>query len=143
MLVRPLPGVDRDDLLKELTRLQRLVGNASSAAIGSHTNEPLYTAYIAWVDDAVQSLRGRVNSEDVDRLVLTKRYWLLQSMEIYAYQVPGMLRTEIGEREVALGDAARLLADQIKHWSREAVFVVLDTSVCFNADTRTSLRSGM
>lgn len=134
MLVRPLPGVGRDDLLQELIRLQYQVGNASSAAIGSHTNEPLYAAYNTWADEAVRSLRGRISSEDVDRLVLTKRYWLLQSIEIYSYPVPGMLRTEIGEREAAFKDAVWSLGEQIKHWSRDAVFVVPDTSVCFNAD---------
>lgn len=81
MLVRPLPGVDRNDLLGELTRLQHLVGNARTV-VGTEA----YDQYHSWVDDAVRSLSARISSDDVDRLVLTRRYWVLQSVERYLFR---------------------------------------------------------
>lgn len=45
-----------------------------------------------------------------------------------------MLQSEMSEREAAFGEAARSLRNQIEHWSRPGIFVVPDTSACFNAN---------
>lgn len=134
MLVRPLPGVDPTDLLATLQRLQCGVGNARTAGNLPQT----YLAYTAWANEATRALRGRVSPSDVDRLVLTRRYWLMQSTyEGWASTGEpwmSLLQVELDERYVDLEDAVISLRSQIERWSRPGVFVVPDTSVCFNAD---------
>lgn len=137
MLVRPLPGVGRDDLLTQLRRLHSEVGNARSR--NPREVSGTFSAYNSWANDAVRMLRRRVSEADIDRLVLTRRYWLLQSLEAIsgagaAEPRLSLLLAEMDERNADFGDAVQSLSDQIKRWSRPGVFVVLDTSVCYKAD---------
>jgi hypothetical protein len=45
-----------------------------------------------------------------------------------------LLQVEVDERHTDLEDTVKSLRDQIERWSRPGVFVVPDTSVCYNAD---------
>jgi len=132
MLIRPIPGSDRDNLLKNIEYVHTQVGNVRSAG---HTHLDLYNSYIAWVNESVRMLRHEVSPEDLERLVLTKRSWLLQSMVGSAVAPLAVLvETEIADRLAVLDEARRALAEQIERWSRPGWFVVADTTVFCQAD---------
>lgn len=140
MLIRPIPGADRDGLLESLRYVHMEVGNVRSRG---HTPLDLYNSYIAWVNESVRMLRHHVSPEDLERLVLTKRCWLLQSL---AASVVGplaiLVETEIEDRLGALDEARRALAEQIEKWSRSGWFVVADTTVFCQADKLEELDLG-
>ena len=132
MLIRPLPGTDRDNLLKNLRYVQVEVGNIRSRG---HTQLDLYNSYLSWVNESVRMLRHHVSPEDLERLVLTKRCWLLQSMAGAAVgPLAIIVETEIDDRTTALDEARRSLEEQIERWSRPGWFVVADTTVFCQAD---------
>jgi len=132
MLIRPMPGTDRDSLLKTLVHLHMEVGNVRSRG---HTHLDLYNNYIAWVNESVRMLRHQVSPEDLERLVLTKRCWLLQSMAaLVVGPLAILVETEIDDRLTALGLACQALGSQIQHWSGPGVFVVPDTSFYCHGD---------
>jgi hypothetical protein len=132
MLIRPKPGADRDSLLKNLEYVHTEVGNVRTRG---HTAVDLYNSYIAWVNESVRMLRHQVSPEDLERLVLTKRCWLLQSM---AGSVVGpvalLVETEIDDRMTALQLACGALRSQIQRWSDPGAFVVPDTSFYCHGD---------
>jgi rRNA-processing protein FCF1 len=131
VLVSPRPGVRREDLFEVLRQLPHLVANARSGL----TVLDRYNAYLAWVTEAVRMLRNRVSTADLDRLVLTRRYWLLQSMVTNLVGPTGdLLATETEERETGLREAYEALDAQIRRWSRPGVFVVPDTSFYIEHD---------
>jgi PIN domain len=132
MLIRPLPGTDRDSLLENLRYVHSQVGNVRT---GGTTSLDLYNNYIAWVNESVRMLRHHVSPEDLERIVLTKRSWLLQSMAGSVVGPLGILvETEIDDRLTALGEACAALATQIERWSKPGVFVVPDTSFYCHGD---------
>jgi len=125
MLVSPRPGVRREDLLEVLRQLQFSVSNARSGM----TLVDRYNAYLGWVTEAVRMLRNRVSAADLDRLVLTRRYWMLQSMLTNVVGPVGdLVATETDERETGFREAYEALDEQIRRWSRPGMFVVPDTS---------------
>jgi hypothetical protein len=73
VLLSPLPGVDRDQLLSDLQEIARDAANLRAS-------RDLYRDYVQWANDAGQKLGHVLRTEDVDRLVFTRRYWLLQAM---------------------------------------------------------------
>ncbi|NUW46015.1 PIN domain-containing protein [Nonomuraea rhodomycinica] len=92
----------------------------------------LHSAYLQWVDGAVSLLRHEISESDLDDLVLTKRYWILQSMHGSALlpdRMKDLVITELEGRQIAVGLAALQLAEQIERWARPGVFVMFDTSV--------------
>jgi len=140
MLIRPIPGSDRANLLKNIEYVHMQVGNVRSAG---HTHLDLYNSYIAWVNESVRMLRHEVSPEDLERLVLTKRSWLLQSMVGSAVAPLAVLvETEIADRLAVLDEARRALAEQIERWSRPGWFVVADTTVFCQADKLEELDFG-
>lgn len=132
MLVTPLPGVNLNVLLEQLRQLGFGVSNIKS---GLHDGK--YSAYIGWVSKAVRALRHQVRAADLDRLVLTRRYWLLQSLN----PVPNssgfgatieLLDTEIDDRGEAIEQAVAALQGEMTRWSGPDVLVVADTSFYLN-----------
>jgi len=124
MLVDPLPGVDRDRLLAGLHKASTEITNARSS-IG----DP-YTEYIQAANRAARTLAPLVTAAEVDRLVLTRRYWVLQSIPGNAGTPPvtALLNAEFDERSRVFDEAERALQEQIRRRSRPGVFVVPDTS---------------
>jgi hypothetical protein len=119
------PGVNREQLRQTLSDLQAAAGNLRS----THTAGERFSAYLAWVANAVRVLRGQVSAADLDRLVLTRRCWLLQSKaDGWTATLAHLLDTEIDERTAALEDAVRALDEQLERWSRPGWFIVADSS---------------
>jgi hypothetical protein len=106
MLASPRPGVRREGLLEVLRHLQFSVSNPRSGV----TLVDRYNAYIGWVTEAVRMLHNRLSAADLDRLVLTKRYWTLQSMLTNVLGPVGdLVATETDERETGFREACEAL----------------------------------
>ena len=125
MLVTPRPGVDRRQLRQTLRDLHAAVLNLRS----SSTAEERYSAYLVWVANAVRVLRGQVSTADLDRLVLTRRCWLLQSKaDSWTALLGDLVDTEIDERDAVLQETVQALDEQIGRWTIPGRFVVPDSS---------------
>jgi PIN domain len=126
VIVTIAPGANRDNVLKALTYVHQEVFNTRST---TGTVADRYNAYIRWVADAVRMLRRQIRPSDLDELVLTRRYWALQSQPTSPVDPVGVLvETELDEREAALDEARRSLERQIEAWTRPGLFVVADSS---------------
>jgi hypothetical protein len=133
MLVTPLPGVIRDDLLKVLRE------TASDLTDASNTNgaRKRLMAYLEWVARSIRMLEGRVSAADVDRLVLTPGYGRLLTAagsltgdDTSTQRVlNGMLDQEVRQRGRTLEDAIRDLDNQITRWPETSLVTVADTSI--------------
>jgi hypothetical protein len=101
---------------------------------GSSSNDP-HRDYIRWVNDSGQKLGNLLRAEDLDRLVFTRRYWLLQSMAHQAAlaQVQMLLQVEIAQRARELEETVASLQGQLDRWSRSGFFAVADTSFYIHA----------
>jgi hypothetical protein len=134
VLVTPRPGVDRRHLLDTLRSLHTDVANLRGG--GPHGAYKRLLAYLEWASDAVRSLAGLISSDNLNELVLTKRYELLlsgvgnmTSDEVEVQRVVnGLVSTELNERTAAFGAAVAALEEQISRWSQLGEFVMPDTS---------------
>jgi hypothetical protein len=136
MLVKPLPGTGRDNLLKTLREVHDAAYNLRAGGRPGPAQERL-TDYIEWATLAVQQLGNQITAADLERLVLTRGYDRLLSgvgsmtgLDAATQRVlNGLLSLELTQRVDALDDAIKTLDAQIKRWSRPGAFVVADTSV--------------
>jgi hypothetical protein len=65
MLVTPLPGANRDNLLRTLRDMHTAVSNLYTG--GSGPAHDRLTAYVEWTTTAVQHLGYQISSTDLDR----------------------------------------------------------------------------
>lgn len=133
MLIAPLPGTDRQTLRDTMRQLQMHVTNLRGG--GMHGTK--FSDYIGWANTAARALRHQISPANVDSLVLTQRYWLLQSLNPIPNStgfgsIIDLLETEIDERVAAFGEASNALTRQIERWSEPNVLVVADTSFYIN-----------
>ena len=135
MLVTPLPGTSRDNLLQMLRDVHNAAYNLRAG--GSGPAHDRLTGYIEWTTLTVQRLGNQITAADLDRLVLTRGYERLLSgfgsmtgLDAGTQRVlNGLVSLELTQRVDALDDAIKALDAQIRRWSRPGVFVVADTSV--------------
>ncbi|WP_424534317.1 hypothetical protein ACOZ38_28950 [Sphaerisporangium viridialbum] len=65
--------------------------------------QQLHALYLNWVDNAVYLLRHHISAADLDHLVLTKRYWTLQSLtwsSLPPDRLKELISTELEDREL-------------------------------------------
>jgi hypothetical protein len=134
MLVTPRTGVDRRYLRDTLRSVHNDVSNLWSG--GPHGAYKRLLAYLEWASDAASRLGGMISSDDLNRLVLTKRYDLLLSgvrtmtgdeREVQRV-VNGLVSTELTERVEAFKAAIAAMEEQINRWSQLGEFIMPDTS---------------
>jgi hypothetical protein len=126
VLITPLPGVQRDRILEALREVSTNLSNLYSAGSGGN----LYIAYTDWANSSAQKLSDLISGSDVDRLVLTRRYWLLQSMHAEVGTIPlqKLLLVEVAQQVRVMEVDYEALKAQIQHWSRPGKFALPDTS---------------
>jgi hypothetical protein len=128
MLVTPLPGTNRQDLRQTIHELHTAAinirgGSARPGDVG-HID-----AYFRWTDWAIGLLTGQIAERDIQRLILTRRYWaLLESPSIGTPQYYAVLDREIDQRISQFDETYRELDAQIGRWSDLDTYVVPDTS---------------
>ena len=143
MLLTPLPGTDRDHLLKTLREVHSAAYNITGSR-GPGPAQGRVSAYIEWATLAVQQLGHQITTADLDRLVWTQGYERLLSavgsmtgLDIGTQRVlNGLMSLEQTQRINAFDDAIKALDAQIKRWSRPGAFVVADTSVYIEHETK-------
>lgn len=140
MLVTCLPNIDRTHLSRTLRDLHTKVINLADG-VGNSAYHWLL-AYLDWANDAVRALRLLVSSDDIDRLVLTRRYELLLAGAgtlagtDQQRLVNGLVSVEIDHRMAAFAEACAAVDEQIKLWTQLGTFVVPDTSVYIKHDQK-------
>jgi hypothetical protein len=134
MLVTPLPGTSRDNLLNTFREVHNAAYNLRGRGGPAHDR---LTEYIEWATLTVQRLSSQIKAADLDRLVLTRGYERLLSgfgsmtgLDAGTQRVlNGLVSLELTQRVDAFEDAIKALDSQIKRWSMPGTFVVADTSV--------------
>jgi hypothetical protein len=106
-----LPGATASAVVEELGRLI----NGATDARGSDARDQ-YPKYVRWAADAARSLAARVSHEDVNRLVLTQRHWVIQGL--VQGELPAILavQLELDQRVAELTAAQTALGSQMSTW---------------------------
>jgi hypothetical protein len=128
MIIEPLPGASLEGIQNQIGDVTRDLVNLRASA--GDTPRAAYDAYIAWANTSVFRLSQQITADSLERLVLTRRYWLLQSMSDQSdgKAVIHLRNAELEERIRVYEIAQNELKDATTRWSRLGRFVVLDTS---------------
>jgi rRNA-processing protein FCF1 len=114
-------------LLRNLVEVQTELINVPGK---SPTVVDRYTNYIAWVANSVRLLRTQVSEGDLNRLLLSRRYWTLQAMATSPTGMTGdLVDAELADRGAILADGIRETREEFQRWSRVQRLVVADTTV--------------
>ncbi len=127
MLVDPLPGATRDQVLSAIREVATNLINLRSGGADR------FDRYIEWATSSAQKLGTLISATDVDRLVLTRRYWALQSMPpsselAWNQAVARLLDAEIDTQSRLFDATEQTVQREIARWTRPGTFVVPDTS---------------
>lgn len=126
MYLTPVPGCDRKQLIDTLRTIQNSVINVRSQSM---IRSDLLLHYSIWASEAVRLLRGKVREADLDRLILSRRYWALQASTA-SIDIGTIVDLEIDERRAALDAAVgELEEEQRLEISRPGHVVIADTNV--------------
>ncbi|WP_307513437.1 PIN domain-containing protein [Streptomyces sp. W4I9-2] len=141
MLVTPLPGTDRGNLITILGNLRHDADNLRGPFNGSAYNR--LVRYLRWATTAARQLRYQVRSPDIDHLVLTRRYNTLlagaSSGMAGSHQeglVNDLISLELEERVADFDTALEALKERVASWNQQGLFVVADTSVYIQHDVK-------
>ncbi|MEU2207578.1 PIN domain-containing protein [Streptomyces hygroscopicus] len=132
MLITPRPGADRRSIRGALRDAHTAASNLQGA--GPETAFSRLMRYLSWATDTAGVLGHQISDDDIDRLVLTRRYQsLLSSCGTLAGSsqerlVNGLINLEVAERIQAFEDALVALNAQIERWTGREWFVVADSS---------------
>jgi rRNA-processing protein FCF1 len=132
MLVRPIPGAHRDNVLNTLRSVHMAAVNLNGKVYGSAYGRLL--AYLVWANDSVRMLTSQISDRDIDRLVRTRTHQtLLDGVGHLAGTdqqrlVNGILSLETEQRTAALEDAVATFQDQMERWSSGVSLLAPDTS---------------
>lgn len=126
MLITPRIGGSRDSLLQQLlqaeTDLKNVRGRGTTAV-------DLFNEYLRWANEAVRMLRHSVREADLERLVLTRRYWTIQAMATGPVgMASNLVEVEIDDRTTVFDQARRTTEAEFKRWDERGRLVVADTS---------------
>ncbi|MFF3878015.1 PIN domain-containing protein [Streptomyces sp. NPDC001978] len=131
MLITPRPGADRRNIRRVL---QEVRFKAESLRGPSESAFERLLRYLEWATEAAHVLRSQVSDNDIDHLVLTRRYQALLSScgtlggTSQQRLVNGLVDLEVTERVQAFEDAEAALDAQIGRWKGLEWFVVADSS---------------
>lgn len=126
MLTKVLPTADRTTVLEMLGRVHAELQNSQAR----DTVEQMHVAYLDWANESARMLHHMLGPTDVDRLVLTRRYWVLQSMPASVIDPQGrLLGVEVAQRLALLEQEIADLRNTIKRWMRPGRFVIADTTL--------------
>jgi hypothetical protein len=129
MLIRPRSTITSEALIRALGEATGSLSRSRGTAGGAFER---LNAYLAWVNEQVRQFARMIWPEDIDRLFMTRRYWVLQSMDPASHSpiLNDLLNLEYDERARDLEDAHRDLDREIKSWwSRPGHLVLPDTNV--------------
>jgi PIN domain len=109
--------------------LQRVLDGAVKARDWSGHPVDKYNEYMRWALDAVRILGRQIAESDLERLVMTRTFWALQTWTM-GESVAWLVDAELDQRVSIFEEARDDLAAQIDRWSRyNWEYVVPDTSL--------------
>jgi hypothetical protein len=132
--VTPLPGVPakqvREVLQDVTTRVANVMGQTGQAF-------PRHNDFLVWASEAVRSLSFCLRPAEIDRLICSPRYWVLESLDPASRSpesLAGLLNLEADAVIARLKAAISQLDAEIERWGKHpGNLVVLDTNVyCHN-----------
>lgn len=77
MRITPRPGVDAGGVPQSLSDNQMKASNLRGGVDPYNTAHGRLPKYLEWAIEAVEQLRYAISDEDIDRLVPTRRYYVL------------------------------------------------------------------
>jgi PIN domain len=126
MLITPRIGANRSSLLQQLLQVETDLKNVRGRAQGP---VDLFNEYLRWANEAVRMLRQTLREADLERLVLTRRYWTMQAMATGPVgMAANLVEVEIDDRTTAFETALRTTEAEFKRWDERGRLVVADTS---------------
>ncbi|MFE2922740.1 PIN domain-containing protein [Streptomyces goshikiensis] len=140
MLVTPVPGAHRENVLKTLQSVYMAAGNLNGGVQENAYGRLI--SYLVWANDSVRLLTSQINARDIDRLVRTRTHQtLLDGVGHLAGSsqqklVNGLVSLEIEQRVAALEGAINALQDQMARWSSGISLLVPDTSFYIQHPTK-------
>jgi rRNA-processing protein FCF1 len=142
MLVTARPGINRDNLLKNLKSTCTEASNLRSGGPGGAFKRLL--GYLEWASSTVSLLGNQISNADLERLVLTRRYELLLSGvgaiggvdDVAARVINSLVSLELDQRVETFNAAIKSLDEQVERWSLSGVFVMPDSSFYIRHDKK-------
>ncbi|WP_433020575.1 PIN domain-containing protein [Kribbella sp. CA-294648] len=133
-MLKLVPGMHREALLRQLREAHAGLLNSRN---GGDTVVTQHRAYLDWANTSASILRAYLQTPELDRLIFTRRYWVLQSNPIETIDPNGrMLWLEISEREAVFETEVAQLAHTIERWGGSERFVIADTNVFIHHEQR-------
>lgn len=132
MLITPRPGADREIVRQVLRRARQSAGAVWDTSPQSAHERLLQ--YLEWATGAARILGAQVRDEDVDRLVLTRRYHALLAYcgtlasSSQERLVNGLVNLELEDRLRAFAHAEEDLDALIARWGVGEHYVIADSS---------------
>jgi rRNA-processing protein FCF1 len=140
MIVTPIPGTHRDNVLAALRSVSVAATNLDSRHYTSAY--PRLLAYLEWANESVRLLAGQISGRDVDQLIRTRMHQsLLDGVGHLAGTsqqrlVNGLVSYEVRGRVAALEEAVEAFQRQMGRWPDAASVLVLDTSFFIQHETK-------
>lgn len=126
MVLRPRPGRTGEQVLSGLRDVVNAAVNLEGAGggpIGFHEN------YVRWSDNAADRLSTLLAPADVERLITTKTYWLMQAHNPHADgSRTALINNEVRQRIADLELEVSSLAEEAARWVGDEHLLVVDTS---------------
>lgn len=130
--VTPFPGITRAELIKTLNHVHTELGNVRGKTTQA-SEYPMF--YLTWVSESVRMLRFQVSSTEIDRLLLTRRYWAIQSAQ--GFESAKLAETEIDDRAAALGHTIEWLIEADQKWKHTpGLLIVADSGFFCNHEKK-------
>lgn len=131
MLLLPRTGATGESLLTALTHVSNTAMNAASGG-------QIVESYLGWVSESVRTLRHAMRPEDLDRVLLTPRYWATLHSPIDSRAVNAAVSDEVHARQTDLREATESLRRELGRWNvlldAPLHIVVPDTNVFLEHD---------
>lgn len=131
MEIWPSPGSTGERLQQVLDYLHQ---EAVNFAAGVHDAAGRVSAYIQWGTNAQRMAYGVLSTSDLERLVLTRRYWAVVGNPNPSAETSGAISDEMTARKNDLEVARRTIASLLQSWQPRpglapGVLLVVDTNV--------------
>lgn len=128
-MIRLAPGANPKNALQMVTDAATKLANV----LGSGTAFDQYNKYLEWASQQGNVLSYQLHADELDRIITTRRYWSLLSLDTTTIQfttLAELVRGEVTQRALNLEEAKKRLTADLARWDHgEAVAVVLDTNV--------------
>ena len=110
-------------LLRELQERRNAI-----EGLGSGSAAQILPAYLKWANETAQRLGRLVGPSELDTLVQTPRYWLLQHLDEQTPDVIRLVTTELDDRRAAIDDLVKRLTQFNDRWATAGQLLVADTN---------------